>query len=60
MAVNLKNRHFLKELDFSKSELMFLLNLSKQLKNAKYSGTEQPMLKGKNIEIGRASCRERV
>ncbi|HON18243.1 MAG TPA: ornithine carbamoyltransferase [Salinivirgaceae bacterium] len=51
MAVNLKNRHFLKELDFTKDELMFLLNLSKQLKNAKYSGTEQPMLKGKNIAL---------
>jgi ornithine carbamoyltransferase len=51
MAVNLKNRHFLKELDFTKAELMFLLNLSKQLKNAKYSGTEQPMLKGKNIAL---------
>ncbi len=51
MPVNLKNRHFLKELDFTKEELMFLLNLSKQLKNAKYSGTEQPMLKGKNIAL---------
>lgn len=51
MPVNLKNRHFLKELDFTKEELMFLLNLSKQLKNAKYSGTEQQMLKGKNIAL---------
>ncbi len=51
MAFNLKNRHFLKELDFTKEELVFLLNLSKQLKNAKYSGTEQQKLKGKNIAL---------
>ncbi len=51
MAFNLKNRHFLKELDFTKEELVFLLNLSKQLKNAKYSGTEQQKLSGKNIAL---------
>lgn len=51
MAFNLRNRHFLKELDFTKEELVFLLNLSKELKNAKYSGTEQPRLKGKNIAL---------
>jgi ornithine carbamoyltransferase len=51
MAFNLKNRHFLKELDFTKEELVFLLNLSKQLKNAKYSGTEQQKLNGKNIAL---------
>jgi len=51
MAFNLRNRHFLKELDFTKEELTFLLNLSKELKNAKYAGTEQPRLKGKNIAL---------
>lgn len=51
MAFNLKNRHFLKELDFTKEELVFLLNLSKQLKIAKYTGTEIPKLKGKNIAL---------
>lgn len=51
MAFNLRNRHFLKELDFTKEELVFLLNLSKELKNAKYSGTEQQKLKGKNIAL---------
>jgi ornithine carbamoyltransferase len=51
MAFNLKNRHFLKELDFTKEELVFLLALSKDLKNAKYCGTEQPKLSGKNIAL---------
>ncbi|MDD2344546.1 MAG: ornithine carbamoyltransferase, partial [Bacteroidales bacterium] len=48
---NLRNRNFLKELDFTKEELVFLLNLSKDLKNAKYAGTEQPRLTGKNIAL---------
>ncbi|MEI7595156.1 MAG: ornithine carbamoyltransferase [Bacteroidota bacterium] len=51
MAFNLRNRNFLKELDFTKEELVFLLNLSKDLKNAKYAGTEQQKLKGKNIAL---------
>jgi ornithine carbamoyltransferase len=51
MAFNLRNRNFLKELDFTKEELVFLLNLSKELKNAKYAGTEQQRLKGKNIAL---------
>jgi ornithine carbamoyltransferase len=51
MAFNLRNRSFLKELDFTKEELVFLLKLSKDLKNAKYAGTEQPRLKGKNIAL---------
>lgn len=51
MAFNLKNRHFLKELDFTKDELLFLLNLAKELKSAKYTGTEQQKLKGKNIAL---------
>lgn len=51
MPVNLKNRHFLKELDFTKEELTFLLKLSADLKAAKYSGTEKPRLSGKNIAL---------
>lgn len=51
MAFNLKNRSFLKELDFTPEEIMFLLNLSAELKKAKYAGTEQPRLKGKNIVL---------
>ncbi|MFT3739288.1 MAG: ornithine carbamoyltransferase [Breznakibacter sp.] len=51
MAFNLRNRHFLKLLDFTPREIGFLLDLAAQLKQAKYSGTEQPMLKGKNIAL---------
>jgi len=51
MAFNLKNRHFLKLLDYSPAEIKFLLKLSADLKSAKYAGTEQHMLKGKNIAL---------
>jgi ornithine carbamoyltransferase len=51
MPFNLHNRHFLKLLDFTSREITFLLDLSAQLKAAKYSGTEQQMLKGKNIAL---------
>ncbi len=51
MAFNLKNRNFLKELDFTPEEMKFLLKLSADLKAAKYAGTEQQMLKGKNIVL---------
>ncbi len=51
MTFNLKNRHFLKLLDFSPKEIRFLLDLSLNLKKAKYSGTEQQRLVGKNIAL---------
>lgn len=51
MPVNLKNRHFLKLLDFSREEIDFLLKMAANLKTAKYTGTEQPLLKGKNIAL---------
>ena len=51
MGFNLRDRHFLKELDFTKEELVFLLKLSKDLKTAKYAGTEQQRLAGKNIAL---------
>lgn len=51
MAFNLRNRHFLKLLDFSPEEIKFLLDLAVTLKAAKYSGTEQPRLTGKNIAL---------
>ncbi len=61
MAFNLRNRHFLKELDFTKEELVFLLKLSKDLKAAKYGGYEQQRLTGKNIALifEKASTRTR-
>ena len=49
--INMKNRHFLKLLDFTSEEIRFLLNLSADLKKAKYAGTEQPGLSGKNIAL---------
>ena len=51
MAYNLRNRSFLKLLDFSPREIQYLLDLAAQLKKAKYAGTEQPRLKGKNIAL---------
>ncbi|HPE33534.1 MAG TPA: ornithine carbamoyltransferase [Bacteroidales bacterium] len=51
MAFNLRNRNFLKLLDFTPQEIRFLLSLSADLKKAKYSGTEQQRLKGKNIVL---------
>lgn len=51
MAYNLRNRHFLKLLDFTPEEIRFLLDLSIDLKKAKYGGYEQQRLKGKNIAL---------
>jgi ornithine carbamoyltransferase len=51
MAYNLRNRSFVKELDFTPDELKFLLKLSADLKAAKYGGYELPRLKGKNIAL---------
>ncbi len=51
MAFNLRNRNFLKLLDFTPEEIKFLLTLASDLKKAKYTGCEQPMLKGKNIVL---------
>jgi ornithine carbamoyltransferase len=51
MAFNLRNRHFLKLLDFAPGEIKFLLNLSLDLKKAKYGGYEEPRLMGKNIAL---------
>lgn len=61
MAFNLRNRHFLKLLDFTPQEIGFLLELSKDLKKAKYTGTEQQRLNGKNIALifEKASTRTR-
>ena len=51
MAFNLRNRSFLKELDFTPEELTFLLKLSADLKAAKYGGYERQHLAGKNIAL---------
>ncbi|CAH7023369.1 ornithine carbamoyltransferase ArgI [Vibrio chagasii] len=61
MAFNLRNRNFLKLLDFTPKEIQFLLDLSADLKKAKYAGTEQKKLIGKNIALifEKASTRTR-
>ena len=51
MAFNLRNRSFVKLLDFTPEEIKFLLKLSADLKAAKYGGCEQPTLAGKNIAL---------
>ena len=51
MAVNLENRSFLKLLDFTAEEILYLLELAKSLKEAKYNGDEKPRLTGKNIAL---------
>lgn len=61
MAFNLRNRNFLKLSDFTPKEIKFMLDLSVDLKKAKYAGTEQETLKGKNIALifEKASTRTR-
>lgn len=61
MAFNLRHRSFLKLLDFTPEEIRFLLDLSRDLKRAKYTGTERPRLGGKNIALifEKASTRTR-
>jgi ornithine carbamoyltransferase len=48
---NLRNRSFLTLMDFTPKEINHLLQLSEDLKKAKYTGTEQQKLKGKNIVL---------
>ncbi|MBX9446780.1 ornithine carbamoyltransferase [Dickeya chrysanthemi] len=51
MSIDLYNRHFLKLLDFTPAEIQHLINLAMALKKAKYNGTEQAKLTGKNIAL---------
>lgn len=51
MSFNLRNRNFLKLLDFTPQEIKHLLQLASDLKRAKYTGIEQQKLKGKNIAL---------
>jgi ornithine carbamoyltransferase len=51
MAVDLRNRHFLKEIDFTAEELRHLLALAASLKAAKRNGNENPRLHGRNIAL---------
>ena len=51
MAFNMKNRHLLSLVHHTEREIKYLLDLSRDLKQAKYAGTEQQKLKGKNIAL---------
>src|SRR3954447_2229521 len=51
MALNLHNRDFLKEADFTAAELQFLLDLSYDLKRAKASGSERQRLRGRDVAL---------
>ncbi len=48
---NLRNKHFLTLMDFTPKEIKYFLDLSRDLKRAKYAGTEEQKLKGKNIVL---------
>jgi ornithine carbamoyltransferase len=51
MSYNLKNRSFLKEIDFEPDELRYLLRLAEALKLAKYAGTETGQLASREIAL---------
>jgi len=51
MSFNLRQRDFLKELDFTQQEMQYLLDLSRDLKRAKYARTEVPRLTGRSIAL---------
>lgn len=51
MPFNLNNRHLLSLMHHSARELRYLLDLSRDLKRAKYTGTEQQLLKRNNIAL---------
>jgi len=51
MNISLKNRNFLKLLDFTPDEIHFLIDLAMALKAAKKAGREKQTLGGKNIAL---------
>ncbi|PTN09384.1 ornithine carbamoyltransferase [Mangrovibacterium marinum] len=51
MTINLKNKNFLKLLDFEPQEIEYLLQLASKLKAQKKKGIEQQALRGKNIAL---------
>ena len=51
MGVNLSGRSFLRLLDFSTEEIKYLLDLSKNFKDLKRTGTPHRYLEGKNIVL---------
>ncbi len=51
MPPGLRDRSFLKELDFTPAEWKGLLDISAEVKQAKYAGTERQRLRGKNMAL---------
>ena len=51
MSLNLRNRSLLTVQDYTQREFRYLLDLSRDLKRAKYARTEQEHLKGKEIVL---------
>ncbi|ELY4521095.1 ornithine carbamoyltransferase [Cronobacter muytjensii] len=51
MTINLKNRNFLKLLDYTPVEIQYLIDLAMQLKADKKAGREKKTLVGKNIAL---------
>jgi len=51
VAINLRHRSFVKELDFTPDELRYLIDLAAHLKAAKQGGYERPTLTGRNIAL---------
>src|SRR6201997_5948070 len=48
---NVHNRSYLTLIDYTPRQIRYLLDLSRDLKRAKYAGTETPRLAGKNIAL---------
>ena len=51
MTIKLKNRNFLKLLDYTPAEIQYLIDLAIELKAAKKAGREKQTLVGKNIAL---------
>lgn len=51
MSLNIKGKNFLTLLDYSKQEIRYLIDLSKDFKSMKRSGTPHRYLEGKNIVL---------
>lgn len=48
---NVHNRSYLTLIDYTPRQIRYLIDLSRDLKRAKYAGTEVPRLTGKNIAL---------
>ena len=51
MGANLRGRHLLSLVHHSDREIHYLVDLARDLKRAKYAGTERPLLTGRSIAL---------